>query len=306
MTDDYKTIDEIKLLIQERKGFEIADLKQKLINRKIIANITVWNNVVIDGITEYEICINNSIPFRVLRAVFPSLLHVYSWICSTQLKRDDLYNERRKFLIGYQALAETAIEDGSNSLALIDDQSSHGDIESSLASLYHISAASVMHYRKRASNIVRINKSNNELALYILSDRLQVSYFGLENIAEKSIDEMKCIVEIIKKESSAEQIRYIDICKELRWFVKIEKPKRDREFRCVPEIRKMPEYDPDAQLLSLSLTIPFWINMIKRVLDSEINKASVKAKKNLAGELDDLLDASIDLRNKLEVYNYEK
>ena len=243
MNENYKIINEVKFLTQDRKGSEIIELKQKLINRQLIPTVTVWNELIVDGIAEYEVCISNNVPFRVLRVAFTSLLHACSWICSIQLKRNDLYNERRKFLIGYQALAEIAIEDGKNSLVLIDDQSSHGNIETSLASLYNISAASVMHYRKRTSNIIRISKINNELANYILSDRLQVSHFGLDNIAEKSSEEMNRVVAIMKRDSSTEQIRYIDICKELKWFVKIEKPKRDKEFKCVPEIRKMPEYD---------------------------------------------------------------
>ena len=306
MIDQYMVIDEVKMLIQDRKDSEIIELKQKLINRQLIATVSIWNDIVIDGIDEYEICISNNIPFRVLRVTFPTVLHAYSWICSRQLKRNDLYKERYKFLIGFQALAETAIEDGNNSLVLIDDQSSHGDVETSLAKLYYISAASIMHYRKRASNIIRIDRGNKELAQNILSDKLQVSHFGLDNIAIKSNEEMNRIVEIIKKDNSDEQIRYIDVCKELKWFVKIEKPKRNRGVKCVPEIRKMPEYDPDAQLSSLTLTIPFWINSMQRVLDSETEKASVNAKNDLASELDNLLDISISLRNKLGVYDYGK
>lgn len=54
-------------------------------------------------------------------------------------------------------------------------------------------------------------------------------------------------------------------------------------------IKKMPSYDPDAEILSLALTIPSWINSIKMVYEqADFKRAGTLAKYKLAEELETL------------------
>lgn len=69
----------------------------------------------------------------------------------------------------------------------------------------------------------------------------------------------------------------------------------------------MPEYDPDAELSSLNLTIPMWIRSMKRSV-SIINfkEASTNARKKLSDTLTDLKDAADELEEKLKENTYEQ
>ena len=78
-------------------------------------------------------------------------------------------------------------------------------------------------------------------------------------------------------------------------------------FNTEPEIKQMPEYDPDAELSSLNLTIPMWIRSMKRSV-SIINfkEASTNAQKKLSDTLTDLKDAADELEEKLKENTYEQ
>ena len=58
--------------------------------------ICTWNGIVINGIEAYELFRKHSIPFRIKRLHFSSKEDVISWICTDQLKREDLTNINKK------------------------------------------------------------------------------------------------------------------------------------------------------------------------------------------------------------------
>ena len=61
-----------------------------------------------------------------------------------------------------------------------------------------------------------------------------------------------------------------------------------------PGIKNMPDFDPDAAIAGLTLTIPSWTSSIKRALNSSnMNTVSIKARTNLQQALRNL-QATID------------
>ncbi|MBR3378979.1 MAG: hypothetical protein IKG72_02390, partial [Bacillus sp. (in: Bacteria)] len=56
-------------------------------------------------------------------------------------------------------------------------------------------------------------------------------------------------------------------------------------------VKDMPEYDPDAEIVGLTLTIPSWEGSIERVIKTaNLEKASTKAKHELLDSLKSLLN----------------
>ena len=52
------------------------------------------------------------------------------------------------------------------------------------------------------------------------------------------------------------------------------------------QIKKMPKYDPDAEVSSLAYTIPSWCNIITNTMKtSNLSQISMAARKRLAGQL---------------------
>lgn len=61
-----------------------------------------------------------------------------------------------------------------------------------------------------------------------------------------------------------------------------------------PGIKNMPDFDPDAAIAGLTLTIPSWTSSINRALNSSnMNTVSIKARTNLQQALMNL-QATID------------
>jgi len=60
-----------------------------------------------------------------------------------------------------------------------------------------------------------------------------------------------------------------------------------------PSVKDMPAYDPDAEITGLTLTIPSWAGSIDRIINSDIENASVSAKT-------ELIKALIYLQDKIE------
>lgn len=62
------------------------------------------------------------------------------------------------------------------------------------------------------------------------------------------------------------------------------------------EIKNMPKFDPDAEISSLSLTIPSWISSIERVkMVSGITGSTVSAREKLTNTLLDLRTSIDDM-----------
>ena len=103
-------------------------------------------------------------------------------------------------------------------------------------------------------------------------------------------------------ESNVEHIGFSDMRHELQWKT-LPKSAPQKQSRPTPEsnvaIKQMPEYDPDAEISSLTLTIPSWISSIQRtqsianlplVSDSARHKIKTQLV-NLTAAIDDMLAA---------------
>lgn len=77
------------------------------------------------------------------------------------------------------------------------------------------------------------------------------------------------------------------------------------ETPAVPSVKDMPAYDPDAEAVGLTLTIPTWASSISRVkiimdktkMSREARKNLVEALKKLKNRIDEML-AEINVGNK--------
>ena len=66
-------------------------------------------------------------------------------------------------------------------------------------------------------------------------------------------------------------------------------------------IKEIPEYDPDAELSSLTLTIPSWISSIERTKStSELSKTSDLARSKLSKQLVLLKNAAMQMQEVLK------
>lgn len=95
-----KTKLEFTNLYQYLSEKDYKQLEQQILCHSYHTPICTWNGIVINGIEAYELFRKHSIPFRIKRLHFSSKEDVISWICTDQLKREDLTNINKKYLIG--------------------------------------------------------------------------------------------------------------------------------------------------------------------------------------------------------------
>ncbi len=106
----------------------------------------------------------------------------------------------------------------------------------------------------------------------------------------------------LSKEPTSDIRREIEILKRERIA---NTPKKDFPVgnKPVTSIKDMPNYDPDAYVMSLAFTIPTWIQSIEKAsANTEIGKISRNAKMKLFYLLDELIGVSskmlLDLEDK--------
>ncbi len=305
MSEMYSVSPDIRMLVQRVDPGECIIQEEKNKKRDMIPKIIIWNSIVIDDINIYELCVKNGIEFRLYTMNFPSVYHAYSWICSEQLERKDLTNTMRRFLIGYLALSESAIQSNVTDRKLADVPAKKEAIEI-IARCYDLSFVCIFNYKRITESILRISDVSLPMADYILNEKLKITAQQIISLASRTAAEITELADELAK-CSDEIPRYSDLSKKI---LKTEQQDRRRKrgiaANTIPEIRNMPKYDPDAELTSLSLTLHSWINSIDRIRNSNIVNSSIKAKNDLYAVLCQLSE-SVDLLQKhLENSTYEE
>ena len=169
-----------------------------------------------------------------------------------------------------------------------------------VAKCYGLSSVSIFNYKRLTESVLKIYDVSPTMAGFILNDRIRVSTQQIIALSNKASSE---IIMLTKEVTKTPDIipKYTDLNKRIIQEKKLNSRNRGRPANeSLPEIRKMPEYDPDAELNSLSLTLPSWINSINRIRNSYIGDSSIKAKNELHIGLCQLSETAELLKKHLE------
>lgn len=264
--------------------------------------ICIWNGTILDGHNRYEICTRRGIPFEVKAIRLRSRTEAVSWICANQLGRRNISEETRRYLIGKRYDAEKT--KGARNKKGVNQASKKKKSENiptseavrhhrtafEMGNEYHVSHQTVQKYGAYSRAIDAIAKKHPDIVRRILSGEIRISH---ENIIEAS------------HMPPSQLERFIAQCDNNNSFVpykgsrEILKKNRSQPMRPQPpkaEIKNMPKFDPDAEISSLSLTIPSWISSIERVkMVSGITGSTVSAREKLTNTLLDLRTSIDDM-----------
>lgn len=286
---------DFSLLVAPLSEQKRKELVQRLECRDYTSSIRVWGSIVLVDQEAYLYCRSHDIPVNIIRLSIDSPEEAIAWICKNQYYRQDLSEEMRKYLIGKRYHAERAL--GAHEAAAI-RQSNHPatempatpQYESSatrtcerLGVEYHISYQTVRKYGIYAGIIEKIHTIEPALAKRILRGSAKISH---ENLVEMNTMSTGDIVRIAKY--------YLDDNNTKPSYSKIKAILSQSKLKPVQvatgSIKEMPEYDPDAEVASLALTVPSWVSSIHRThRNSDFSKISVRAKDRLIYELDSLV-----------------
>ena len=75
----------------------------------------------------------------------------------------------------------------------------------------------------------------------------------------------------------------------------------------VPSVKDMPSYDPDAEISSLTLTIPSWCSSLSRAIShADLQAVTDHARKNLHHELFRLMKTIQGILDDLQENNHDE
>lgn len=258
--------------------------------------LSVWNNTILDGHNRYDICVQFDIPFIFICISLKSREEAISWICANQLGRRNISEEARRYLIGKRYEMEKIL--GTHNASGI-NQHTKKEVRSKilaeplrngticrtrerLAKEYRISHATVDKYGTYARAVDSLSKTVPELPKQILSGQVKISHSRIVGLTHLSQSRLRQIGEHFA-DNADNPITYSYTRKILP---SNQYPKRHQQPSPSETVKDMPVYDPDAEILSLALTIPSWIRSIQRIQSgSDFNKISADALYRLENEL---------------------
>ncbi|EKE02063.1 MAG: hypothetical protein ACD_20C00430G0005 [uncultured bacterium] len=145
-----------------------------------------------------------------------------------------------------------------------------------IAKEYNLAEATIKRYGRYARSIDNLAKNEDELIPKILTGKVKISQDNVSKLTKQSSEVVNNIKNQLSK-SDSDFVRYSNV----RKIIPVKKEK--------VTVKDMPVYDPDAEISSLTLTIPSWISSIERTLsNSDFNKTSSKARIKLQNELKQL------------------
>ena len=291
---------------------EYPQLEANLLSDGCRDPIVVWQgrNVIMDGHNRYELCTKHRIPFAILEMEFFDREDAIAWICSNQLGRRNISEETRKFLIGKQYEAEklsaahrnvTGInqhsgKDGSPDITIVAKPSStmHGahTTANRIAQENHLSHATVQKYAQFARAVEVIGEREPELATKLLSGNYKMSHENVIALSQLGAAELRAFNDRISSKEQASE--YKAMRGELEKAAGLTRKQE-------PSVKDMPSYDPDSEVVGLSLTIPSWASSIDRVKSkTDFRSISDHARQELVSALHDLREKTMDTLASIE------
>lgn len=279
--------EKFRTLIPPLNKAEYTELEKSLIKEGCREPLITWNGYLIDGHNRYEICTRLNIKYKVTNMPFESEEDAISWICSNQLGRRSISEETRKYLIGKRYEAEKIIGERRSNRGInqytpeqkrpvgrpASNDYRHRTADK-LGKEYHVSHGTIKNYGSFSRVVDRIGERAPALATQILAGKVKISQKGLTELVEMNDSEMDAVTSSISERG--EYVPYNNTRREIHELTK------KTETQVAPSVKDMPAYDPDAEAVGLTLTIPTWASSIERI-DGIMDKTklSKKARKKL-------------------------
>ncbi len=294
-----------KALIYPSLKMEYALLEKSILSSGCLDSLIVWNGTIVDGHKRYEICHRHQIPFGIEEKDFSSREDAIAWICTNQLKRRNLSNEARKYLIGIKYESENRLveqynQKNRNQFSKLQEngrpytvcgktlpQKSRYATAKKIGSETHLAASTIQRYGAYARDLEALREKVPEVIPRILSGSYKISRKDIARLTLRTPEEIKRVLKEIE-EQQAGYARYRNVRNQIR-----QQTEDTSRNGSISSIKDMPKPDPDAELNGLRLTIPSWVSSMERVRNNaDFEQASLKAIEYLLISLQSLADST--------------
>ncbi len=292
--DNLKIDPAIRLLVLPLNASEYAALEAEILTEGNKQPVQCWYNYIISGFERAEICQRHGIPFDIARVSFRSEIEIVALICRRELQERILPSDMRRYLIGklYDAEKIIAAHKAAGTDRYKERQNREvsrgkdtGDnrllhIRERLGEQYRLNPATITRYAVYAEGIDTIFRNDPQKAADILSGNIKIPVDVIRGYA------LSDDPTVYSKNNIPEKV-----------------PQRTPEATPAgPSVKDMPEFDPDAEISSLALTIPSWVQSLTRTrTTAKLSLITDTGRQRLVKELERLIHAANKLHSALVV-----
>ena len=282
-------------LVQPPCEREIKKMHQDYIISSESPVIHTWHGYHLTDQYLHMVCLEYNIPYSIKEMTFDDWTKAALYICSSQLAKDNLSAEYRKYLIGQKF--HYMITDS--------DDCKQSDSKYRVAAVMghdlYMSAGTVMKYNAFSNAVNDIFDQDTEFAQRLLLGKTRISHENILELSRLKPEEIKAIASSVANEN-LDHITLSFIRNEVKWsHIHKQAPvsRRERKEQKMGRhaaIHQMPEYDPDAEFAGLQLTAKTWISSLERTY-------RVADFKNSSGRVkNQVLDTLLDLRETIDIF----
>lgn len=292
---------EISIQVQtgdpDLRGFEIARTQFFGSARKVrVGNqkpVQSWYGYLISDFERVEICQKYGIPFKVSKINFRSEIEIVAQICKRELSERILPSGMRRYLIGKLYEAEKVI--AAHRVAGTDIHKEK--LYRGLSRTKNPTDVSLIHIRERLGSRYNLNQATiTRYAIY--SEGIDNIFHEDPRRAEQILSgDVHVPVDVVRSYT-------VSACAE-NSAGKSAQPVSE-SLPTGPSVKDMPEFDPDAEINSLALTIPSWVQSLKRIRSTvKMPLITDEGRQHLRDELHRLISTASRLDSTLEVKKNE-
>lgn len=255
--------------------------------------IPTWHNQVLDHFDYYDICRENSIPFETKKRRFRTKNDAIIWICRNNLTNPNITKTYKNYMIGilfeaeYKNIIRADVAPGEVRKTKI-------ILSEELGKEYDIGLHMALHYVRYARSMKKLIKKCEKLGMMILAETALVSHPALDALTTIDEDALQKVIETIEDYDVTCRVQYKPGPSYNNMpNISIRPESKSRQYVTLPvrSVKDLPTPDPDAEVSSLTLTIPTWVNSIRRKCNaSNFEDVSSEAKEKLMTELFNLQD----------------
>ena len=293
-------------------------LETSLLEQGALTPIYHWEGLLISSPIRYEICRQYGIPFVSAEKHFSCREEVISMVCTQQLKRKTLTTESRRYLLGKLYRAESTVRRMQSPLQPSvsappqdEDREARKKLEKQhkswtawrLGKEYAASHTTIEKLGRYSRVLDRIYDCSPRVFSSILSGQIYISVTAVVSLLMISDAELGAVTERINKMASEHRKGILHIQEPtLKDFLVPANISIQEIGPLEIGIKTMPTYDPDAEINSLSFTIPTWASSLAAVREHiDFSQCTTPARSVLTKSLKDLKKQIAKLQKSAEV-----
>ena len=221
--------------------------------------IHVWDERLLVEQDKMQICVEEQIPTKIIHHEFEARRDAAIWAIQYTLERRAMSEFWRYYLLGQLYYEMQKREEEAN---LMGTTGLMAPPRVLLSAQFDLTSSTLSNYDIYARGIRRFWDAQESVAYKILQGDIRVS---LNNMRYLSRIEEEKFQQVVKRFQETEDLDDVfQVTAILAELIPAVRRKREK----VATIKDMPQFDPDAEMTSLMLTLPIWTRQMERTRDS--------------------------------------